>query len=227
MVWLIEGGSAAPYEALTILAIVIANAVLGYVQEARAEAAIASLRKMTAAAATVLRDGERRVVPAAEIVPGDLLAIEEGNAIPADARVIHSVSLQFAEAALTGESTPVEKGAATLPRDAALADRTNMVFAGTAATYGHGLAIVTATGMHAEIGRIAGLLASTQAERTPLQAQLDGTGRILGVAVIGIAIIVGATLLALQREFTAAVLTGILLYTVALGLRRCPKACRR
>ena len=111
---------------------------------------------MAAPAATVIRDGERRVIPAAEVVPGDLLVIEEGNAIPADARVIQSVSLQVAEAALTGESTPVEKDTATLPRDAALAERANMVFAGTAATYGHGLAIVTATGMHAEIGRIAG-----------------------------------------------------------------------
>jgi Ca2+-transporting ATPase len=224
VVWLIEGGGAVPYEALTIFAIVIANAVFGYVQEARAEAAVASLRKMTPAAATVIRDGERRVIPAAEVVAGDLLAIEEGNAIPADGRVIESVSLRVAEAALTGESAPVEKEATPLPRDAALAERADMVFAGTAATYGHGLAIVTATGMRAEIGRIAGLLAATEAERTPLQAQLDSTGRILGIVVIGISIVVGATLLALQREYTAAVLTGILLYTVALGVAAVPES---
>ena len=224
VVWLIEGGSAVPYEGLTIFAIVIANALFGYVQEARAEAAVASLRKMTAAAATVIRDGERRVIPAAEIVPGDLLAIEEGNAIPADARVVESVSLRVAEAALTGESTPVEREAATLPSDAALAERANMAFAGTAATYGHGLAIVTAIGMRAEIGRIAGLLAATEAERTPLQAQLDSTGRMLGLVVIGISIVVGATLLALQREYTAATLTGILLYTVALGVAAVPES---
>jgi Ca2+-transporting ATPase len=224
VVWLIEGESTVPYEALTIFAIVIANAVFGHVQEARAEAAIASLRTMTAATATVIRDGERRVIPAAEVVPGDLLAIEEGNAIPADARVIQSVSLRVAEAALTGESTPVEKEAPMLPEDAALAERANMAFAGTAATYGHGLAIVTATGMRAEIGRIAGLLESTEMEHTPLQAQLDSTGKVLAVVVIGISIVVGATLLALQREYTAAALTGILLYTVALGVAAVPES---
>ena len=224
VVWLIEGGSAVPYEALTILAIVVANAVLGFVQEARAEAAVASLLGMTAAAAKVIRDGERRAIPAAEVVPGDLLVIEEGNAIPADARVIESVSLRAAEAALTGESTPVAKDVDALPPDAALAERANMAFAGTAATFGHGLAIVTATGMRAEIGRIAGLLAATTSERTPLQAQLDRTGRILGAVVIGISIVVGATLLALQREYTAAALTGILLYTVALGVAAVPES---
>ena len=224
VVWLIEGGTAVPYESLTIFAIVIANAVFGYVQEARAEAAVASLRTMTAATATVIRDGERHIIPAAEVVPGDLLVIEEGNAIAADARVIESVSLRVAEAALTGESTPVEKEAAALPPDAALAERASMAFSGTAATYGHGLAIVTATGMRAEIGRIAGLLAATEHERTPLQAQLDSTGRVLGLVVIGISIVVGTTLLAMQREYTAAALTGILLYTVALGVAAVPES---
>ena len=109
LVWAIERETAIPYEALTILVIVIANAALGYFQEARAEAAIASLRKMTAAQATVLRDGVRVVVPVAEIVPGDVLVVGEGATVPADARVVHSVSLSTMEAALTGESEPVSK----------------------------------------------------------------------------------------------------------------------
>ena len=109
LVWWVESAREVPYEALTILAIVIANAVLGFVQEERAERAVASLKKMTAATALVIRDGERSSVSAAQIVPGDLLAIEEGATIPADARVIRSVSLQTAEGALTGESIPVEK----------------------------------------------------------------------------------------------------------------------
>jgi Ca2+-transporting ATPase len=222
-VWAMEHGEGVPYEALTILAIVAANALLGYFQEARAEAAVASLRKMTASMAAVLRDGTRHVVPAAELVPGDILVIEEGATIPADARVIESASLQAAEAALTGESTPVEKDPAPLAEEAGIGDRTNMLFAGTAATYGHGLAVVTATGMQAEIGRIAGLLGRTEAEPTPLQRQLDRTGKVLGAIVIVIALVVAATILALTRDFSAAVLTGVLLYAVALAVSAVPE----
>jgi len=222
-VWWLEHPDGPPYEALTILAIVVANAVLGHVQESRAEAAAASLRRMTAAMATVVRDGAHRVVAAADLVPGDVVVIEEGATIPADARVIQSASLQTAEAALTGESTPVMKDPAALPADAALGDRVNMLFAGTAATYGHGLAVVTATGMQAEIGRIAGLLEQTRAEPTPLQKQLDRTGKVLGAIVIAIAVVVGATILAITRDFSAAVLTGVLLYTVSLAVSAVPE----
>ncbi|MGB8465376.1 MAG: HAD-IC family P-type ATPase, partial [Terrimicrobiaceae bacterium] len=107
--WLIERESALPYEAMAILSVVLLNAVMGYIQESRAESAVAALRKMSANEATVMRDGERRNVPAAEIVPGDIILIEEGDTIPADARLIHSTALQTAEAALTGESLPVLK----------------------------------------------------------------------------------------------------------------------
>ena len=171
----------------------------------------------------VVRDGARQMVPAAEVVPGDVLVVEEGATIAADARVVESASLQTAEAALTGESSPVTKDTAALGADAGLGDRTNMVYAGTAATYGHGLAVVTATGMHAEIGRIAGLLAQTHAEPTPLQRQLDRTGKLLGIVVIGIALVVAATILALTRDFSAAVLTGVLLYTVSLAVSAVPE----
>jgi Ca2+-transporting ATPase len=222
-VWWFEGAEHPPYEALTILAIVIANAVLGFAQEERAERAVASLKRMTAAVALVVRDGERIAVPAGEVVPGDLLAIEEGATIPADARVIESVSLQTAEAALTGESTPVEKGIDPVAAETGLADRTNMVFAGTSATYGHGLAIATATGANAEIGRIAGLIAATESAPTPLQRQLDAVGKVLGAAVIAIAVGVGATILALQQVFTVAALVGVLIFAIALAVAAVPE----
>jgi len=147
VLWAIERDAALPYEAMAILAVVLLNAALGYIQESRAEAAVAALRAMSAADATVIRAGERQRVPAAEIVPGDLILIEEGDTIPADARLVESAALQAAEAALTGESLPVTKNPASIADDVPLGDRENMVFSGTAATYGHGRAIVTATGM--------------------------------------------------------------------------------
>ena len=223
VVWAIERESAIPYEALTILAIVIANAALGYFQEARAEATITSLRKMTAAQATVLRDSVRLTVPATEIVPGDVLVIDEGATVPADARVSDSASLRTMEAALTGESATVSKDVAPVPAGAPIGDRTNMLFAGTAVAFGHGRAIVTSTGMQAEIGRIADLLAHTADEQTPLQAELDRTGRVLGMVVVAIAVVVGATLLLTQREFSITVLTTVLLYTIALAVAAVPE----
>ena len=223
IVWAIERDTAIPYEALTIMVIVMANAGLGYFQEARAEAAIAGLQKMTSAQATVLRDSVRVVVPVAEIVPGDVLIIGEGAIVPADARVIHSAALRTMEAALTGESEPVSKDVEPVAADAATADRSNMLFAGTAVAFGHGRAVVTATGMRAEIGRIAGLLAHTVDEKTPLQAELDRTGRVLGIIVIAIALVVGATLLLMQRNFSLTVLTTVLLFTIALAVAAVPE----
>jgi Ca2+-transporting ATPase len=222
-VWWFEGHRGGPYEAFTIFAIVVANAILGFVQEERAEHAVASLAKMAAATAIVVRAGERLVVPAAELVPGDIVVVEEGATIPADSRVIESVSLQTAEAALTGESTPVAKDPAPVPDEATLADRADMLYSGTAATYGHGRAVVVATGMRAEIGRIAGLLSTTQAEVTPLQAQLDTLGRVLGAVVIAIAVVVAATILIVQRDFSLAALSAVLLYTVALAVSAVPE----
>ena len=223
VVWWFEGGAHAPYEALTILAIVIANAVLGFVQEERAERAVAALRQMTAAQALVVRDGERRNVPAAEVVPGDLLAIEDGVKIPADARLIQSVSLHAAEAALTGESAPVSKTIGPVAGDAVLADRVNMIFSGTAATYGRGLAIVTATGPEAEIGRIAALLAATEKPATPLQRQLGVVGKALGLVVIVISVIVAATILGIGKVYTAQVLLGVFLFAIALAVAAVPE----
>jgi Ca2+-transporting ATPase len=223
LVWWVEGAGEVPYEALTILAIVIANAVLGFVQEERAERAVASLKKMTAATALVIRDNERSSVPAAQIVPGDLLAIEEGATIPADARVIRSVSLQTAEGALTGESMPVEKDVEPIGLQASIAERANMIYAGTAATYGRGLAVVTATGAQTELGRIAGLLATTESAPTPLQRQLDTVGKIVGAAVIVIAVVVGVTIIGMEHAYSPRALVGVLLFSIALAVAAVPE----
>jgi Ca2+-transporting ATPase len=136
VLWLVERDTSLPYEALAILAIVILNAVMGYLQEARAERAAAALMSMSAAQANVLRDGERRSVPAAVLVPGDIILVEEGDTVPADARLLEVTSLQATEAALTGESLPVAKTVDALAGDQGIGDRTNMIFSGTLVTYG-------------------------------------------------------------------------------------------
>ena len=158
--WALEGGEEIPYEAIVIAAIVLLNAVLGYVQEARAEQAVAALQRLAAATAGVLREGRELRIPAAEVVPGDLLLLAEGDAVSADARLVEAASLLVAEASLTGESEAVLKDPARIDEPAALGDRLNMVFDGTAVTRGRGRAVVTATGMATEMGRIARLLGS-------------------------------------------------------------------
>ena len=208
---------------MAILAVVLLNAILGYVQESRAEAAVAALRAMSAADATVIRGGERRSIAAAEIVPGDMLLIEEGDTIPADGRVVESTALQTAEAALTGESLPVTKDPVACAEDVALGDRHNMVFSGTAATYGHGKAIVTATGMQTEMGRIAGLLKETRDEATPLQRELDRTGKLLGLVVIVIAVVMIATIIVVENVRGLAAILDVLILGVALAVAAVPE----
>ena len=165
--WVYERDAALPYEAMAIFAVVLLNAIMGYIQETRAESAVAALRQMAAARAHVIRDGQRKDMPSAEVVPGDIIVVEEGDTIPADGRLIQSTALQVAEAALTGESVPVSKEVGAITGDAALGDRHNMIFSGTAATYGRGRAVVVATGMQTEMGRIAGLLRTAAPETTP------------------------------------------------------------
>jgi Ca2+-transporting ATPase len=221
--WTLEQDTALPYEALAILAVVLLNAVIGFAQEARAEAAVAALRAMSADQASVIREGERRGVPAAALVPGDVVLVEEGDTIPADARLIESTALRTAEAALTGESLPVSKDTAAVPAETALGDRTNMVFSGTAATYGRGRAIVTATGMRTEMGRIAGLLSATADEQTPLQRELDRTGRLLGAAVVAIAAVMIATIVLVQGVSGTSALFDVLILGVALAVAAVPE----
>ena len=193
VLWLVERESALPHEAIAILAIVLLNAVMGYIQESRAESALVALRQMAAAHANVIRDGERRSIPAAELVPGDILLIEEGDTIPADARLLQSTAFQTAEAALTGESLPVAKDIAPLAGEAGLGDRHNMIFSGTLATYGRGKAAVTATGMRTEMGRIAGMLKQAPHDTTPLQKELARLGKRLGLIVLAIAAVMIVT----------------------------------
>ena len=202
---------------------VLLNAAMGYVQEARAEAAVAALRAMSAAEAAVIRGGERRRIAAADLVPGDVILIDEGDTIPADARLIETAALQTSEAALTGESLPVMKDTAAIAGEAALGDRDNMVFSGTAVTYGHGKAIVIATGMQTEMGRIAGLLKATPQESTPLQRELDRTGQRLGLAVVVIAAVIIVTIVVVEDVHGVAALFDVLILGVALAVAAVPE----
>ena len=221
--WLYERDAALPYEALAIFAVVLLNAVMGYVQQSRAEQAVAALRQMSAADAQVVRDGARHQVPASELVPGDIILVEEGDTIPADARLIDATALQTAEAALTGESVPVEKDPRRIEDEVGLGDRHNTLWSGTAVTYGHGRAAVIATGMQTEMGRIAGMLEETPAETTPLQRELARVGRILALVVVAIAIVMIATILLVEdvRGFSA--LFDVLLLGVALAVAAVPE----
>jgi Ca2+-transporting ATPase len=221
--WLFEHDAALPYEAMAIFGIILLNAVMGYLQQSRAEKAVAALRQMSAAQAKVIRDSERQSVPAAELVRGDIIVIEEGDTVPADARLIEVAALQTAEAALTGESLPVTKELALLAEAAGLGDRCNMVFSGTTATYGHGRAVVTATGMQTEMGRIAGLLEPSGAERTPLQKQLDRVGKLLAVIVVVIAVVMIATILLVEEVRGFSAVFDVLILGVALAVAAVPE----
>ena len=223
VVWIIERDETLPYESIVIFAIVLLNGVLGYVQEARAERSVEALKAMQAAEASVIRDGRLQRVPARELVPGDLLVLEEGDAISADGRVVQSVALQTLEAALTGESLPVAKDTEPVDAEASLGDRSDMVYSGTAVAQGRGRAIVTATGMATEIGRIAGLLRRTEAEETPLQAELDRTGRRLGVIVLVIAAVMILTITLVEGITTFTGMVDVLLLGVSLAVAAVPE----
>ena len=199
------------------------NAVMGYIQESRAEHAVAALRRMSAADAAVVRDGAQRSVPAAEVVPGDIILIEEGDTVPADARLIQSIALQTAEAALTGESQPVSKETAPVPAEAALGDRHDMIFSGTAATYGRGRAVVVATGMQTQMGRIAGMLREAPTETTPLQRELARVGKLLGVIVVVIAVVMIATIILVERVRSLSAIFDVLILGVALAVAAVPE----
>jgi Ca2+-transporting ATPase len=192
-------------DAAAIMAIVILNAILGVVQEGRAEQALAALKKLSAPNAHVLRDGHLITVPSPELVPGDVVILETGNYVPADARLIESVNLRIEEASLTGESVPVGKRAyEVLPADATVGDRHNMAFMSTVITYGRGKGLVIATGMETEIGKIAEMLQSYEEEPTPLQVKLNHLGRVLGTAALVICGVVG--LLGVMRDTPLAIL---------------------
>lgn len=183
-------------DAFIILFVVIVNAVLGVLQESKAEKAIEALQAIAAATSKVIRDGKPSVVKSEELVPGDIIVLEAGDAVPADARIIDCFSLKVEEAALTGESVPVTKKAEALSvgeaKDVPLGDRKNMVYMGSTVVYGRGTAVVVATGMETEMGRIADALAAAKEEDTPLQRKLNQLSKILTYLVLGICVIIFA-----------------------------------
>jgi Ca2+-transporting ATPase len=180
-------------EAVAIMAIVVLNATLGVLQEQRAEQALAALKRLAAPEAQVLRSGSRRSVPGPELVPGDIVFIEAGNFVPADIRLVEAVNLRLEEAALTGESVPVQKDAGIrLEAAVPLGDRRNTAFMGTLVNSGRGQGIAVSTGMHTQIGLIAAMLQGVEEETTPLQKRLDGLGKVLGIAAMAICALVFA-----------------------------------
>ena len=221
--WILEGGEAAPFDAIVIAAILVANAVFGYAQEARAEQAVAALQRMAAAMAGVVRDGREERVLATEVVPGDVLLLAEGDAVAADGRLIEAASLTVAEASLTGESEAVLKDVVPIADHVGLGDRANMVFSGTAIARGRGRAVVTATGMGTEMGNVARLLGRVEAQSTPLQREVDRIGRMLGVAVIAIAVVVVTAILLTADIRTASDIVSVLLVGVALAVAAVPE----
>lgn len=224
-------------DAIVITVVVLLNATLGFIQEHRAEAALAALKHMLAPTARVRRDGETRQIDASELVPGDLLLLEAGDRIPADARICLARSAEVAEAALTGESQAVAKHADVLDAGCVLAERHNMAFMNTVVTRGRLEAIVVATGMRTEMGRLASLLADTAEGETPLQRQLDGLGKRLALiasGVVGLMFILGLmrgepllqtamTAIALAVAAIPEGLPAVVTVTLALGMHRMAK----
>jgi magnesium-transporting ATPase (P-type) len=217
-----------------IVAIVLVNALIGFFQEERAQTALSALERMAAPVATVVRDGVPSVLPAREIVPGDLLALAAGDAVAADARIVGAFALRVQEAALTGESAPVDKLAGVVPAATPLAERTATVHAGTVVAAGRATALVVATGMETELGRIAGLLGHTRAEQTPLQRRLAELGRwliVICLAVVGVIFVLdlargGRVADVLLRAVSLAVaavpegLPAVVTVVLAIGLER-------
>ena len=181
-------------DVIIILAVVIINAVLGVVQESKAEAAIEALQEIAAATSKVLRDGKVVTLRSEDLVPGDVVLLEAGDAVPADGRIIESASMKIEEAALTGESVPVNKIVSILnldgEKDVPLGDRKNMMYMGSTVVYGRGKAVITGTGMNTEMGKIADALANAKDEETPLQLKLNQLSKILTVLVVGICIVI-------------------------------------
>lgn len=211
-----------------ILAVVLINAVLGVVQESKAEKAIEALQKITAATSKVLRDGRPVTVKSEDLVVGDVVLIEAGDAVPADCRLIEAASLKAEESALTGESVPVTKCAEKLcadgEKDVPLGDRKNMVYMGSSVSYGRGVAVVTAVGMDTEMGKIAGALAAAKDEDTPLQKKLNQLSKILSVLVLGVCVVVFAVdILRIVPNVTFDALLKTFMVAVSLAVAAVPE----
>lgn len=214
-------------EAGIILVVVLLNAALGVLQESKAEAAIEALQTMTAATCKVLRDGKQRAIPSEELVPGDVVVLEAGDSVPADGRLLQSASLKIEEAALTGESVPVTKTLQVLGladrQEVPLGDRKNMCYMGSTVVYGRGRAVITATGMQTEMGKIAGALSQNEEEQTPLQRRLTELGRTLSKLVLGICVFIFVFDLFLAGSFTVQSVLSTFMVAVSLAVAAIPE----
>ncbi len=215
-------------EVIIIIAVVLLNAILGVVQESKAEAAIEALQTMTAATCKVIRDGKQMVLHSDELVPGDIVVLEAGDAVPADGRIIENASLKIEEAALTGESVPVNKLIDALnlkgeSEDIPLGDRKNMCYMGSTVVYGRGKAVITETGMDTEMGKIAGALAAAQDEETPLQKKLDSLGKTLSFLVLGICVFIFAFNLLMAGDFHLSAILETFMVAVSLAVAAIPE----
>ncbi|MBQ8796846.1 MAG: cation-translocating P-type ATPase [Oscillospiraceae bacterium] len=214
-------------EVIIIVAVVLLNAILGVVQESKAEAAIEALQTMTAATCKVIRDGKQIVLHSDELVPGDIVVLEAGDAVPADGRIIENASLKIEEAALTGESVPVNKMVEVLgvesDNEVPLGDRKNMCYMGSTVVYGRGKAVITRTGMDTEMGKIAGVLAATEEEQTPLQRKLDQLGKTLSWLVLGICIFIFAFNLIKEGDFAIEAILETFMVAVSLAVAAIPE----
>ena len=210
-------------ESIIILVVVLLNAVMGVIQESKAEAAIEALQTMTAAKCKVLRDEKTEVLESSNLVPGDVVILEAGDAVPADGRLIECASLKIEEAALTGESTPENKTVETIAKDVTLGDRENMCYMGSTVVYGRGKAIITSTGMNTEMGKIAGVLSKTEQEETPLQKKLSQLGKMLSKAVLGICIFIFIFDLIVSGEFTIQSVLKNFMVAVSLAVAAIPE----
>ena len=212
-------------EVIIILAVVLLNAILGVVQESKAEAAIEALQTMTAATSKVLRDGKITVLHSADLVPGDVVILEAGDAVPADGRLLESASLKIEEAALTGESVPVNKTAETISAqgDVPLGDRKNMCYMGSTVVYGRGSAVITATGMDTEMGKIAGVLARTEQEETPLQRKLTQLGKTLSYLVLAICVFIFVFDLLVEGDYSLEAILKTFMVAVSLAVAAIPE----
>ncbi|WP_156225616.1 cation-translocating P-type ATPase [Pseudactinotalea suaedae] len=221
--WAVEGMRGLPIDATVIAAVVTLNGVLGFVQESKAENAVAALQSMTAATSTVMRDGVLVTVPSAELVRGDVLVLSEGEAVGADARLFRASALRVQESSLTGESESVTKGVATLTAEAPLGDRLDMVFKGTAVAQGTGRALVTDTGMSTQMGAIAEMLDATEDEVTPLQREIAAVSKLLGFTVIVIAVVVMVVTALVNQVTTLGDFVTVLLLGVSLAVAAVPE----
>lgn len=205
------------WDPIIIVVVVAVSVVLGFIQEYRAERALEALRQMIAPTSAVIRDGEEAMEPSRGLVPGDVIVLRTGDRVAADARLVEVVGMKMDEAALTGESVTVEKVSGPLPADAALGDRRNMVYAGTSVAYGRGKAVVTATGMNTEFGRIAGMLQGVEEPRTPLQASLDRFGKMMAASLLAVsALVVILVLLRLKLGVLDILIWGVSLAVVVV-----------